>query len=206
MQLLRKKTDQAKLPDAAGMLERVRAEAGELRNFTLTFLSLLLYVGIIIASTTHEQLLRDDPVILPLLNVNIPITGFYRFMPVLLFFVHLYILVQHYLFSQLVFRFRAALMKESPAVRSQLRRSLGNLPFVHWLAGLHKGFMQWLMAGFTVVSLIIWPVWTFWWLQAAFLPYHDDIAVLVQQIALIFDTSMLAYIWGKTLNEHDNAG
>ncbi|MFA5985340.1 MAG: hypothetical protein WC782_15090 [Methylococcaceae bacterium] len=62
---LPQKPKPAKVPDATSMLERVRGEAAELRNFTLTFLSLLLYVGIIIASTTHEQLLRDDPVNLP---------------------------------------------------------------------------------------------------------------------------------------------
>ena len=92
------------LPKAADMLERVRSEAAELRSFTITFLSLLLYVAIIISSTTHVQILRIDPVKL-LLGVEILIVGFYWFMPGFLFFLHLYILLQHYLFSQLAFRF-----------------------------------------------------------------------------------------------------
>lgn len=195
------------LPKAADMLERVRAEAAELRGFTITFMSLLLYVAIIISSTTHEQILRIGPVKLPLLDVEIPIVGFYWFMPGFLFFLHLYILIQHYLFSQLAFRFRAALERETDAdVKDNLRRSLGNLPFLHWLAGKHGGFMNFLMTAFTVVSLILWPVWTFWWLQATFLPYHDNTIVWTQRAFLLLDTGLLAYLWAKILDDSDDAG
>lgn len=195
------------LPKAADMLERVRTEAAELRGFTITFLSLLLYVAIIISSTTHEQILRIDPVKLPLLDVEIPIVGFYWFMPGFLFFLHLYILVQHYLFSQLAFRFRSALERESDEeTKTHLRRSLGNLPFLHWLAGQHGGFMNFLMTAFTVVSLIIWPVWTFWWLQAAFLPYHDNTIVWTQRTFMLLDAALLAYLWAKILDDEDDAG
>ena len=195
------------LPKAADMLERVRAEAAELRSFTITFLSLLLYVAIIISSTTHEQILRIDPVKLPLLGVDIPIVGFYWFMPGFLFFLHLYILLQHYLFSQLAFRFRAALERETDEeTRNHLRRSLGNLPFLHWLAGRHNGFINFLMTAITVVSLIIWPLWTFWWLQAAFLPYHDNTIVWTQRAFLLLDAALLAYLWAKILDDEDDAG
>ena len=195
------------LPKAADMLERVRSEAAELRSFTITFLSLLLYVAIIISSTTHEQILRIDPVKLPLLGVDIPIVGFYWFMPGFLFFLHLYILLQHYLFSQLAFRFRAALEGETGEdTKNDLRRSLGNLPFLHWLAGQHSGFMKFLMTAITVVSLIIWTVLTFWRLQAAFLPYHDNTIVFTQRAFLLLDAALLAYLWAKILDDQNNAG
>ncbi|MDD5319674.1 MAG: pentapeptide repeat-containing protein [Methylococcales bacterium] len=195
------------LPKAGDMLERVRAEAAELRSFTITFMSLLLYVAIIISSTSHEQILRIDPVKLPLLNVDIPIVGFFWFMPGFLFFLHLYILLQHYLFSQRAFRFRAALERETDEeTKNHLRRSLGNLPFLHWLAGQHGGFMNFLMTAITVVSLIIWPVLTFWWLQAAFLPYHDNGIVWTQRAFLLLDAALLAYLWAKILDDQDDAG
>ncbi len=72
------------------MLKDVHSAAVELRNFTITFLSMLLYVSIIISSTTHEQILRIEPVNLPLLNVNIPIIGFYSLMSVFLLLMHMY--------------------------------------------------------------------------------------------------------------------
>lgn len=197
----------SELPKAADMLERLRTEAAELRNFTITFLSLLLYVAIIITSTTHEQILRIDPVELPLLDVEIPMVGFYWFMPGFLFFLHLYILVQHYLVSQLAYRFRMSLELETDQeIINHLCRSLGNLPFLHWLVGRQKGFINLLMTAFTVLSLIIWPALTFWWLQAAFLPYHDNIIVWTQRLFLFLDVVLLAYFWGKILDDQDDAG
>ncbi|MDD1617789.1 MAG: hypothetical protein CG439_2851 [Methylococcaceae bacterium NSP1-2] len=77
------------LPDVLTQLKEVRSEAAELRNFTITFLSLLLYIDLIIAGTDAEQILRVAPVTLPLLNVPLPIIGFYGFVPWLLLLFHL---------------------------------------------------------------------------------------------------------------------
>jgi len=193
------------LPKAEDLLETLRHEAAELRNFTITFLSLLLYVSLIVAATDHEQILRVSPVNLPLLNVNIPILGFYWFMPPFLFFMHLYILVQHYLFSQLAFRFQDSLSFETQELRNNIRRRLGNLPFLHWLLGKHGLMMQGTMALISVSSLVVWPVFMFWWMQARFLPYHDEDLVLWQQCWLTIDTIFLAYLWAKILDESDSA-
>lgn len=188
------------------MLETVRNEAAELRNFTITFLSLLLYISLIVAATDHEQILRVSPVTLPLLNVNIPILGFYWFMPPFLFCMHLYILVQHYLFSLHAFSFEAALRQETPEMQRNIRRRLGNLPFLHSLLGRHEPMMRGIMTFISVISLVIWPVFMFWWMQARFRPYHDEDLVLWQQGWLTVDTFLLAYLWAKTLDNSDSAG
>lgn len=194
------------LPDATETIAEVHRAAVELRNFTITFLSLLLYVSLIIASTTHEQILRIDPVKLPVLNVDIPIVGFYAVMPVFLLLMHLYLLVQYYLFSQQVFLFDSVLQQEPAEVQYHLRRNLGNLPFLHWLLGQHAGVMRLIMTLTTVISLIIWPLWTLLWLQMTFLPYHDQNTVTLQQSCLLLDVVFLLYLWAKILDPNDNAG
>jgi hypothetical protein len=69
------------LERAEKALEAVNNAASTVR--TLFFYLLLgTYIGIIIGSTTHEQLLRVSPVTLPLLNVQLPITAFYKYTPV----------------------------------------------------------------------------------------------------------------------------
>lgn len=110
-------------------LDALRVEAGEVRNFTIAFLALLLYTCLIVASTTHEHILRMAPLKLPLFEVDIPLVGFYRAMPILVFFLHLYILVQHYLFSRQVFAFAAAVRRRPPHEQGQLCANLGHLPF-----------------------------------------------------------------------------
>lgn len=192
------------LPKTSQLLETVRLEAAELRNFTITFLTLLLYVSLIVSATDHEQILRVSPVVLPLLNINIPILGFYWLMPPFLFFMHLYVLVQHYLFSQLAFRFADALRQEPDEIQNNIRRSFGNLPFLHWLLGRHGPMMQTVMTLITAASLIVWPLFMFWWLQARFLPYHDSDLVFWQQCWLTAEVITLAYFWAKIMDEHDN--
>ena len=85
------------LPEIFEQLEDVKKDASELRNFTITFLTLLLYINLIIVNTDAEQILRVAPVNLPLLKVPLPIISFYGFVPWLLLLFHLYLLIQHYL-------------------------------------------------------------------------------------------------------------
>ena len=139
-------------PDVLEQLKNVKADGAEPRNFTITFLSLLLYVNLIIAGTDAEQILRVAPVNLPLLNVPLPIIGFYGFLPWLILLFHLYLLVQHYLFSQQLFRFADKLdqLGQTPdtTIPDYVRKNLGNLPFLHWMVGKHGVMMQ------TVLTLI----------------------------------------------------
>jgi uncharacterized protein YjbI with pentapeptide repeats len=191
-------------PTASEMLDSVRTEAVELRSFTITFLSLLIYLSLIVVATDHEQILRVDPVTLPLLDVKIPIVGFYQFMPPFLFFMHLYLLVQHYLFSQLAFKFEEALHRETPDMQKDIRHRLGNLPFMHWLLGKNGTIIQLIMVFISLISLVIWPLFMFWWMQARFLPYHDEGIVFWQQSWLSIDVLMLAYLWAKILDKNNS--
>ncbi|MGH8611820.1 MAG: pentapeptide repeat-containing protein [Gammaproteobacteria bacterium] len=194
-----------KPPDAQIMLEGIRGEAAGLRNFTITFLSLLVYVNLIVASTTHEQLLRVSPVTLPLLNVPISIKGFYAFMPWLLFFFHLYILLQHYLFSQHLFCFERVLLRQPQKLRDFLYRNLGNLPFLHWMIGRHAPAMRLLLTLITALSLMLWPLATLLWLQMGFLPFHEGAYTWIQRAAVIADVVIIAWIWPKTLDKRDRS-
>jgi hypothetical protein len=73
--------DKGDLEQAEKSLEAVNNAASTARILFFTFLLLGTYIGIIIGSTTDEQLLRVSPVTLPLLNVQLPIRVFYAFVP-----------------------------------------------------------------------------------------------------------------------------
>jgi hypothetical protein len=64
------------------------------RNLYFTFILMAVYIGVIISSTTDEDLLRISPVNLPLLNAKVPIRGFYTLVPWLLLILHFYLLLQ----------------------------------------------------------------------------------------------------------------
>ena len=83
------------LARAEKALEAANTAAGMVHNLYITFLLLGTYIGIIIASTTDEQLLRVSSVTLPLLNVALPILGFYIITPWLFVLFHFNLLYQY---------------------------------------------------------------------------------------------------------------
>jgi hypothetical protein len=119
------------LPLLREVMKDVHQTALDLRSFSISFLAFLLYINVTVASTNHEQLLRESPVRLPLLDVPVPIIGFYIFVPVLLVFVHTYVLLQNYLFSKQLYRFEDLLRNEAESTQVFYRQNLSNLPFLH---------------------------------------------------------------------------
>ncbi len=195
------------LPEIFEQLEDVKKDASELRNFTITFLSLLLYINLIIVNTDAEQILRVAPVNLPLLNVPLPIISFYGFVPWLLLLFHLYLLIQHYLFSQQLFLFKKTLYdgEITDLARSHVLKNLGNLPFLHWMIGEHHVLMQAVLTLITLVCLIIWPLLTLLWLQMAILPYHSEFLICWQRATILLDVLLIGWLWTKTLANNDSS-
>ena len=84
------------LPDRYGAersadLDHIQAAtntaAGHVRNLYLVFLGLAVYVATTVATVSDQQLLRAEPVRLPLLNAEIPLPIFFLIVPFILFFV-----------------------------------------------------------------------------------------------------------------------
>jgi hypothetical protein len=54
------------------------------RTFFFPLLSIAAYIGVVVAGTTDEQLMRIAPIRLSIVNVELPLTGLYIFVPWLL--------------------------------------------------------------------------------------------------------------------------
>ena len=116
----------------------------------------------------------------------------------------MYLLVQHYLFSQQLYRFNDKLDQAPDPIQAYVRKNLGNLPFLHWMVGQHGWMMQNVLTLITLVSLIFWPLATLLWLQMAILPYHSADLLLWQRVALLIDVLLIAWLWPKTLDRGDS--
>jgi hypothetical protein len=186
----------------------INSSAAELRNYTLAFVSFLLYVLITAASTTHEQLLRISAVKLPLLDIDIPIVQFYLVSPLLILILHFHLLLQHFLFSQQFYSFDAALKLQYPdhADRVRFMKSLsGNLSLVHLLGGYQKTAVQILLAVILAICLLVFPLFDLWFLQARFLPFHDNDYTNWHVLMVVIDCVILLALLPKTFDEQDNA-
>jgi uncharacterized protein YjbI with pentapeptide repeats len=176
--------------------EKALAAANEaahtVSNLYITFLLLGTYIGIIIASTTDEQLLRISPVTLPLLNVELPILGFYAFFPWLLLLFHFNLLLHFTLLARKLDVFDQFAAELPGAESMALRERLSNFPFVHMLIGRqHSRFLRSLLALMGIITLCCLPLGLLMWAQVVFLPYYHDPGISWgQQAATVLDCGL----------------
>ncbi len=201
----RRRSGQDRAKEALQLAEKALQAANEagstVRNLYITFLLLGVYIGIIIASTTDRQLLLISPVTLPLLNVQLPILGFYIVAPWLFLLLHFDLLLQLYLLSDKLRVFARDCDGLPAEAAESLRKRLINFPAVQMLAGLqYDRFIQWLLALVVWITVLILPLGLLLWAQIRFLPYHSEYITWWQHAAVLLDSLMLLFFWPRLVS------
>ncbi len=179
------------------LLEAVNNSSDNANTGWLIFLSIMTYLMIAVAGVTHEALLLQTPVQLPILQVNIQLKQFFQFAPVVLVLFHLGILAQLVLLARKTLEFDHAirLLETSDKRSHPLRLELHNFFFVQAIAGPQRSIV---MSGFLHImswlTIVILPVVLLLYMQLSFLPYHDETTTWINRIALVFDTTLLLLI------------
>jgi hypothetical protein len=171
--------------------------ARQAQNAYLLFLSLGMYIAIIIWSTTDVQLLKGTPVTLPLLNVPLPIVGFYSVVPWLLLLFYFNLLLHLTFLAQRLHRFNAVLGAfTDDAAREDQRARLFPFLFSVMLIGRPA---PWSLQGLLVIAvwttIILLPLCLLLWMQLRFLPYHDEFITWTHRAAVLVDLFLLGYLW-----------
>lgn len=188
----------AGLVTADDLLEAANDSSAQARNMWLFFLGLLTYFIVTIAATTHQSLLLNNPVRLPFLNVDIPLTSFFIYGPAIVVTVHLGLLIQHAMLSFKLFRF-TEMLQDQGWHRQGTDPRRGKLhPYIvsQLIAGPERGaLMGFLIRLMTWFSLVAMPVMTLLYFQIAFLPYHDIVATYWHRVAVVLDCLILFALW-----------
>lgn len=172
------------------LLEAVNSSSDTAHTGWLIFLAIMTYLVIAVAGVTHEALLMETPVELPILQVKIQLKQFFQFAPIVLVLFHLGILAQLVLLARKALEFDHAIgfLEVSGKRTHPLRLELHNFFFVQGIAGpqrsaLMNGFLN-IMSWLTIVIL---PVVLLLYMQVAFLPYHDVTTTWINRIFLTLD-------------------
>jgi hypothetical protein len=102
----------------------------------LSYLFVLFYIGIAAGAVTHKDLLLENPVKLPFLNVELPLVAFFVLAPIIV--SHAYTLMHFVMLAAKVGAFDKELraqLGDAPETREGLRRQLPSNIFVQFLAG-----------------------------------------------------------------------
>ncbi len=188
-------------PQPFDNVERLRENADDAarlaRKVYITFLLIGTYIAVTIGSTTDLQLLKVSPVNLPVVNVGLPIVGFYALVPWLFLLFHFNLLLQLYLLSRKLHLVDGAIAAlEDEKAREEQRALLFAFPFSQMLIGRQRGrVVRALLAVIVWTTMIVLPLALLVWAQIAFLPYHDAGLTWAQRAAVMLDLLLLWVFW-----------
>lgn len=161
------------------------------RNFFFALLSIAAYIGVVVWGTTDEQLLRISPVKLPIINVDVPLTGFYTAVPALFVLLHFNLLI-HLAFTSRklkVFLDRLKLLDCTQA--DDLRNDVLNFPLAQWMVGKHDRVLHVILSLFVWIMLILIPPFLLLWMQLRFLSFQNEIYTWIQTAAVTLDSLLI---------------
>ena len=194
------------------LLATANEAAGAARNAWLGFILVMAYLLVTIASTGHRDLLLNNPVTLPIVDVKLPLASFYVYAPLLFWLLHLGLFIQHAVTAKKLNALKAALAalrgKRPPGFESTIRGRLNHYSFAQYLAGAYgydvrpesdaertSAIHRLLMRLILWTSFVILPGLTFLYFQIGFLPYHDAVITWWQRALVIADVALLWAFW-----------
>jgi uncharacterized protein YjbI with pentapeptide repeats len=198
------KTEEPEFASKATDLEALRTAvvdaAGVGYGLWFSYVFVLLYLAIAAGAVTHRDLLLENPVKLPFLNIELSLKAFFFLGPLVFLVVHAYVLLHFLLLAGKVGAFHNELRKQIPDdnKRAQLRRQLPSNIFVQFLAGpreVREGIVGSLLELVTSISLVLGPVALLILFQLQFLAYHNAWITACQRIAVILDLMLLWLLW-----------
>ncbi len=181
----------------------------------LSYLFALFYIALAAAGVNHVDLLIENPVKLPFLNIELALKAFFILAPILFVVLHAYTLAHFVLLADKASQFHNRLKEQIPEleeeipseqnrkIREGLRRQLPSNIFVQFLAGpedLRGGWFGRLLTLIAWVTLVVGPVLLLLLLQLQFLPYHSSAIAWVARVMLLVDLVLIWWLVGMILS------
>ncbi|MGZ5006770.1 MAG: pentapeptide repeat-containing protein [Methylobacter sp.] len=186
------------------LLEAANSASQTVAALHVAFMAFVAYLGVIVWGTTHDDLLRISPVKLPILDVDLPLTTFYSFVPWMVVLLHFNLLMQLELLSCKLWNLDRDL-PDTPAGQ-QVRNRLFIFPFTHLIVGRSEVWLiRWLLSLVVGITVIALPLLMLLAAQIRFLPFHDEAITWSQRLAVWVDATMLLTLWPLIASPQDSA-
>lgn len=165
------------------------------RNAWLVFLGLTAYFFVALAGVSHQDLLLETPIALPLLQVTIPQRSFFLFGPLILVLVHFGLLLQHVMLSRKLREFHNRLSHhEGNGLFRQhrFRVQLSSYTYAQAIAGPYRSpLMAAFLYAMTWITLGLLPFLLLLDFQITYLPDHDAWVTGLHRFYLVLEFLVL---------------
>jgi uncharacterized protein YjbI with pentapeptide repeats len=166
----------------------------------LSFLTFMVYLTLTVGAVTHEALLKQTPIKLPVLNVELPVVGFFWIAPIFFILFHFYLFLQLLILVRKVASYNTHLndLIATEKEREEYRRRLDTFLIVQFLSGTseeREGITGKLLRSISVITLVVAPILMLLQFQLTFLPYHDAWVTWVHRFAVLVDIRLAWVFW-----------
>ena len=191
--------------DVAALEKSVNDSAVRVSTIWVSYLIFALYLVIAASTVTHRQLFLQDPVKLPVLNIDLPLWGFFFLAPVLFVIFHAYVLLQVLLLGRTAAAYNDALDRavKPPPGNLSMRQRLANTLFAQIFAGSpreREGPIGSLLKLMAWVTLAIAPVLVLLVFQFKFLPYHSHFVSWSHRLLTLIELAAVFLLWPLILD------
>src|ERR1700752_858296 len=195
--------------DVEALEKSLNDSATRVSTIWVSFLIFSLYLLTAATTVTHPQLVLAEPVKLPVLNIDLPLWGFFFLAPILFVILHAYVLLQVILLARTAGAYEIAVNRvvEQGALRpeeeSELRQCLAHTLFAQIFAGTSRertGWFGMLLRGMAWITLAIAPILILLTFQFTFLPYHSNLATWTHRLLILAELASVFWIWPLALD------
>ena len=188
------------IDDFEAIQKGVNDTSGQVRALWIGFLSLTAYLAISAGSVTHRMLFEETPLKLPILNVDLPLVGFFIVGPFFFIVFHFYLLLQTVTLAKTIALYNETLVGAVSAVqdRDKVRRRLDGFVVVKMLAGpgSERGDLDVRLTRLVaVLTMVVLPIALLVQIELAFLPYHNALVTWFHRFLVILDLLLLWSLW-----------
>ncbi|WP_167591603.1 pentapeptide repeat-containing protein [Jiella endophytica] len=188
-------------PQVPTVEKAVNEAASRVRATWLTYILFWTYLVISTGSVTHLQMFLDEGVKLPVLDVDLPLTGFFFVAPTLFVVMHAYLLVQLWELRERAdgWRHLTRHLMRSDGGYHQMRQMLD--PYVVLQAitlpaqSRKDRRYRNILAAIVWLTLVAAPVSLLVFMQIRFLPYQSEPITWAHRGLLAVDLTLLLMLW-----------
>lgn len=195
--------------DVEALEKSLNDSATRVSTIWVSFLIFSLYLLTAATTVTHRQLFLAEPVKLPVLNIDLPLWGFFFLAPILFVIFHAYVLIQVILLARTAASYDDAVKKAvkhsnlSPEEEASLRQRLANTLFAQIFGGSPReryGWLGWLLKAMAWTTLAVAPIVILLAIQFMFLPYHGHLATWTHRLLVLLELGIIFLLWPAALD------
>ena len=191
----------------SGKLDNLKALQGAINDASsrtaalwISFLTFMAYLTMTVGAVTHENLLKQTAIKLPVFNVDLPLVGFFWIAPLFFLLVHFYLFLQLVILVRKLASFDASLdaAVANKDEREEYRKRLDGFLVVQFLCGveeLRNGLTGKMLRAVAFITLVILPILLLLQFQLTFLPYHETWVTWSHRLVILIDIRLAWIFW-----------